>query len=129
MIFTAYGHKNILANHKTTIEFTKDSFVTETGDCILGVNADFSLEEIKAWTKGKNKVKVTLEVDGIKEELEGEVNQEFNDNKEIVFRMGVHKSPRTLITNATKSAKYLNRTLVEKMKVENNKMTVTLQFL
>ena len=27
--FTCYGHKNITAKHKTTLEFTKDSEFTE----------------------------------------------------------------------------------------------------
>ena len=41
--FTAYGHKNILATHKTTIEFTKDKELSLKGNCIVGVRADFDL--------------------------------------------------------------------------------------
>ena len=41
LTFLAFGHKNITANHKTTLEFTKENSVTKKGDCIIGVNSDF----------------------------------------------------------------------------------------
>ena len=53
MEFFIYGHENISAKHKTTIEFTKDKEVSRKGDCILGVNADFSFSEIKRLLKKK----------------------------------------------------------------------------
>lgn len=33
------GHKNIRSNHQKTIEITKDSHLTPSGDCIIGINA------------------------------------------------------------------------------------------
>ncbi len=39
--FTAQGHPNILATHKTTLEITKDTEVTGEGGCIIAVKADF----------------------------------------------------------------------------------------
>ena len=33
--FNIFGHPNILCNHKNTLEFTKQDFVTKKGDCIL----------------------------------------------------------------------------------------------
>ncbi len=41
--FTAWGHENITANHKRTLEFTKDNELSLEGDCILGVSANFSI--------------------------------------------------------------------------------------
>ena len=49
--FTCYGHENIKAKHKTTLEFTKDTEMGLKGDCIVGVNADFSLDKLKKLTK------------------------------------------------------------------------------
>ena len=45
--FTCYGHENITAKHKTTLEFTKDKDLSLKGDCIVGVNADFDINKIK----------------------------------------------------------------------------------
>ncbi|HIG98004.1 TPA: DUF371 domain-containing protein, partial [Candidatus Woesearchaeota archaeon] len=42
-IFTAHGHPNILATHRTTLEITKDSELTTRGNCVVAVAADFSL--------------------------------------------------------------------------------------
>jgi hypothetical protein len=36
----AVGHPNVLATHEKTIEITKEDFLTPTGDCIIGINAD-----------------------------------------------------------------------------------------
>ena len=33
------GHKNILSLHKKTIEITKDSKLSVSGDCIVGTNS------------------------------------------------------------------------------------------
>ena len=43
MKFRIYGHKNMLAIHKNTLEFTKDKELTKRGDCIVGVNSDFKI--------------------------------------------------------------------------------------
>ena len=63
MKFTAYGHPNITARHKTTLEFTKDKELSLRGDCIVGVKADFSLSEIKKFIKSlkTNKIKIIIE--------------------------------------------------------------------
>ena len=38
----AFGHKNIQATHPTTLMFTKEKNLTETGDCIIATAADKS---------------------------------------------------------------------------------------
>ena len=43
---TAFGHPNIVANHKTTLEFTKEKHLSPKGDCIVGINANKSIKEI-----------------------------------------------------------------------------------
>ena len=61
--FHAYGHPNILATHKTTLEFTKDSELSLKGDCIVGVKADFDLNEIKKFVKNlkSNQIKIIIQ--------------------------------------------------------------------
>jgi hypothetical protein len=52
MELTALGHKNVLATHKTTLEFTKDDYLTKKGDCILAIN----LDKIPKAMQGKIKI-------------------------------------------------------------------------
>ncbi len=125
--FNAFGHKNIKAAHKNTIEFTKDSHLTPQGDCILGINSDFNLKEIKDFIKGKTKLKLKIKAGNISDELEFIPNPKFNDSKELVIRLGEFQSERTLGTRATKAAKHIKRALVEKLKQDGIKIRAILQ--
>lgn len=119
--FKAYGHPNILATHKTTLEITKDKELSKKGTCIIGVNSDFSLEEIKKFLKFK-KIKLVIEVDGIKEEILAEINPEFNDNKEIVIRKGDFCSERTLGIKADKASFDINSDLIRKIQRQEKQL-------
>src|SRR3989338_276276 len=129
--FTAYGHKNILATHKTTIEFTKDRELSLRGNCILGVNADFNLIELKKSMKTiinesksiKNKIKIIINTGDISDEIAAELNPDFDDDEEIVIRMGEFKSKRTLGVRADKAAVHVKRELIEKLKNHNQKFS------
>ncbi|HIP75502.1 MAG TPA: DUF371 domain-containing protein, partial [Thermococcus paralvinellae] len=39
-IIHCYGHENIKATHKSTLEITKEDFLTPRGDCIICIKAD-----------------------------------------------------------------------------------------
>lgn len=125
--FNTYGHRNIRATHKNTIEFTKEKELSIKGDCILGVNADFDLKKIKGFIKDKKKLKLKIIVDDVSDELEFVPNQNFNDNKEMVLRLGEFKSERTLGIRAEKAAKHIKRQIVEKMKEHRKKMVVVIR--
>ncbi len=124
-IFTCTGHQNILATHKTTLEFTKDNFLTKKGDCIVGINADFDLEKIKEFLKF-DKIKIIIKVDDLEETITCTPNKDFDDDKEIVIRLGEHNSKRTLGIGADKAAVHLNRELVEKIKTKQQKLEITI---
>ena len=116
MIFCIHGHPNILATHKNTIEFTKDSNLTRKGDCILGVEADFDVDELRGIVKEFSKVKIILKVGNLKEEIISSVNKDFNDGHEIVIRKSEYCSNRTLAIRADKAAADIDRRLVELLK-------------
>ena len=126
MQFTAHGHKNILATHKTTIEFTKDKDLTKDGNCIVGVGANFNSEEIKPLLKS-DRIKITIKAGDSKEEIIAKPNKGFNSEKEMVIRFGDFLSARTLAINADKSAKYLDRRLIEKLKNPEQKIVVVIE--
>ena len=124
--FTAYGHKNITAKHKTTLEFTKDKELTERGDCIIGVNSDFSLNSIRKFIKNKQKIRIRIKVNELCEEITAEINKDFNDDKEIVVRRSEFNSKRTLGIKSDKACIDLKKEFIELIKNPNQKLIISL---
>ncbi|MBU0979573.1 MAG: DUF371 domain-containing protein [Nanoarchaeota archaeon] len=101
MRFSFYGHPNIKADHKTTLEITKDADVTERGDCIIGVKADIDTSLLRGLT---GKRELVLKVNGMEDRIEFEANPGFNDAEELVIRKSDFLCNRTLGINADKAA-------------------------
>ena len=148
--FTCYGHENVTAKHKTTLEFTKDEELSLEGDCIVGVKADFSFDSLKKFinkTPNQHK-KITITIKTIKkdennnnkiknkdkikklieEKITAEINPEFNSDNEIVIRKTNFLSERTFAIKADKSSSELNRNLIDFLKDKTNKVMVVLEF-
>ena len=125
--FKVWGHKNLLGKHKNTLEFTKDKELSLKGDCIIGVGADFDLVKLKKFLAKTEKIKMTLTVNKLTEEILFEVNHHFNDAHEIVIRLGEFKSNRTLGTHASKSAKMINRKIIKLMQNPKQRMVIKLE--
>lgn len=125
--FTASGHPNILATHRSTIEITKDSELSKKGDCIVAVGADFSLLEIRQIIGISEKIRLTIAVAGIEEGITAVANRNFSSDHEIVLRTGGFLSERTLGTRADRAAADLSRILVSKLAAAaSEKVEVTL---
>jgi uncharacterized protein len=115
MLFNIFGHPNIKATHRNTIEFTRDTSLSEEGDCIIGVGADFRPDELKEILKF-SRIQITISVDNLKEEIKALVNKEFDDAHEIVIRRSEFASKRTLGIRADRAAIDFDRKLVETLK-------------
>ena len=124
--FNTFGHENIRASHKNTIEFTREKSLTPQGDCILGVGSDFDAKKISEFIKNKPKITVKIKVDNISDEFECIPNPKFSSKIEMVFRLGEFASERTLGLRATKACKHIKREIAEKMKQPGKKMVVTI---
>ncbi|MDK2850110.1 MAG: uncharacterized protein PWR32_777 [Candidatus Woesearchaeota archaeon] len=118
-----FGHKNILGLHFNTFEFTKDSFVTKKGDCIIGVNSEFDFSNLTQFLDNQKKVKVKglivvyLNGQRFEDTFEGLLNKNFDINsRELVFRKSDFDSKRTLVVRCNKSAKQLNRRMIDALK-------------
>jgi len=123
IVFFCSGHPSITGTHKTTLEFTKDDSVTEEGDCIIGVSADFSsvlLKQCLIW----DEILVTIEVDGLKEQVIAKTNLDFSSETEIVIRKGDFVSERTLGINADKASSDIDREIIERLKNSKAKITI-----
>ena len=129
--FYAYSHPNILATHKTTLEFTKDKEVSLKGDCIVGIKADFELRKLKEFIKNSksNKITITIEATNskkIKEIISAELNPNFDSNKELVIRKTDFVSERTFAIKANKSSFDLKRDLVSFLREKDNRVNVVI---
>jgi hypothetical protein len=124
MRFTAYGHPNLRASHKLTLEFTKDAELTPKGDCIIGVNADFRLEELKKLLYHP-RLKMIIRLDNEEKTLSFKTNPNFCSDHDIVIRLGTFLSDRTLGTEADLAARNFS-SWVPKLKNPNQKIIVEL---
>ncbi len=122
--FTSWGHESITAKHKRTIEFTKESELSLDADCILGVNSNFSIYDLKELIKEGNKLKMTINVDYISDEIIFEANPNFNDEKEIVIRIGDFSSERTLGIKADKACSDLKKELIDRLNNPDQRIDV-----
>ncbi|MET1124356.1 MAG: DUF371 domain-containing protein [Archaeoglobaceae archaeon] len=123
-VVTARGHENVRAEHKTTLEVTKEKHLTPRGDCIIGVEASASASELPEWLKehlrsgGKILVRLKLPEHGLEEEFTalGDRRMTFSHRTDVVFRKSNYVCGRTVGVKATKAARDLNREIVELLK-------------
>ncbi|MHA1685117.1 MAG: DUF371 domain-containing protein [Candidatus Heimdallarchaeaceae archaeon] len=131
---TCKGHENILALHPSTIEITREHFLTLRGDCIIGINAtlapkDFPQDIKKLISQPNSKIKVSLITPEIVEVIEGygHPNLTLTDSTSFVIRRSSYVCGRTLMINANKAAKDISRTLVNYLKSSDAKMKILIE--
>lgn len=132
-VFHAFGHENVRATHRSTLEFTKDTHLSRMGDCILAVAAEKGLlelsEEFKEGLRQPNaKLAITIEADGVTEEIHahGSPNLLLTHSSDMVVRKSSHVDNRTLAVGADKAACDLSRTLVKRLRDSEQKAKITL---
>ncbi len=121
--FNAYGHQNIMGEHKTTVELTSEDYLSPRGTCIIGVRTDLTLNELDAEFKrlallGTTTIVLKMSVDGLVEEVTGTGGPGlmYSDPISMVARTSSYECGRTLMINADKAASDLSRTFVGKLK-------------
>ncbi len=117
-----FGHENIRSNHTKTIEITKDSHLTPRGDCIIGVNANFSCATLPEKLKDKLKNSETnihflIKVGDDEFTLEGKgnANLTLTHNEDIVLRKSDFTCPRTLSVKCDKASNLVPREMISKL--------------
>lgn len=133
VVFTAYGHENIVATHRTTFEITKETALTRQGDCIIATKATRAAVNLppkfkQAARKEGARITVTIETDGLKEvtKAKGSPQLTFTHFTDLVVRKSSYVCGRTLAIGADKAAKDFSRKLVEKVQDPNQEITITL---
>ena len=126
LVIKAKGNKLIKATHKSTLEITKDSFLTERGDCIIGISSNYSVKDLPGDLKdhllNEGKIKITIKVDDLIDDIiaYGSKRLLLTNDKSIVIRKSNYIDDRTLAINSNKSAIDIDRKLIERLKNEKN---------
>jgi len=132
-IILAYGHKNIQATHKSTLEITKENQLSKKGNCIIAVSTDKALADLSSEFKEnllKESAKTIMLIEA------GEVVEVVNafgsprlilaHPTDMVVRKSSYICSRTLAIKADKAACDLSRKLVKKLRDPKQKVKITL---
>lgn len=120
-----FGHKNIRALHKTTLEITKEENLTPKGDCIIGVAASAAVSDFPSWLKsdikGGKKLTFTIIVNKSEFSFDGYGSHflSLSDPIELVIRKSDYISARTAAIKSNASAVDIPRDIIKKLKEEN----------
>jgi hypothetical protein len=130
---TFYGHKNIRSNHQRTIEITKESHLTPSGDCIIGVNASASCADLPYSLKKKlqtpnSKILCSIKVDNHEFHVEGMGNENLilTHMEDIVIRKSDFVCPRTLAIKCDKASDLIPREMISLLQNPKTKGTFTI---
>jgi hypothetical protein len=132
-IILVYGHENIQATHKSTLEITKELQLSKKGDCIIGVSADkgiadLSLEFKESLRKKNAKMTMLIEAGEAAEVVNGFGSPRLilAHPTDMVVRKSSHVCSRTLAIQTDKAACDLSRKLVEKLRNPEQIVKITL---
>ena len=117
------GHPMVRASHPTTIEVTTEDYLTESGDCIIGVGgskgcAGLSVEVKVGLKKRGSWVRVTFVVGGKQfvVRASGDPRLELTDPHDMVIRKSDFVNGRTLAVRADSSSRAIPREMVRLLK-------------
>jgi Uncharacterized protein conserved in archaea len=134
--FYAYGHEKIKSTHKTTLEITKEDYLTEKGDCIVAIKSEKSCADLNndlknAIRKDGSKVLIKLVVGNEIETVEayGSKKLILNNSTSIVIRKSEYIDDRTLAIRSNKSANDLRRDFIDLLKDNNVKIKIVIEVL
>jgi hypothetical protein len=124
--FKAFGHENVIGEHKTTVELTSERHLTKQGTCLMGVRADITLNQLDSKIKklalsSNTKIVLRMSVDGLTEEVTGTGSPglTYTDPISMVTRTSTFVCGRTLMVSADKAASDLNRDFVDRLKASS----------
>ena len=116
----AKGHENVLSLHKSTFEITKDKDLSLSGDCIIGLDIDKSMEDFPEEFKemlanDDTKVIVELKTPNASDTIEGYGHHDLtlSHPTDMVCRKSTFVCSRTLMIKSNKAAIDLNRDLIK----------------
>jgi len=132
-VIIAFGHENMQASHKTTLEITKEPNLSKTGNCVIAVSADKALADLSPMFKKimrKNEAKLTVLIETGRDvelvQASGNSRLVLTHPADMVIRKSDYVCSRTLAINADKAACDLPKRIVDKLKNPKQKVKITL---
>jgi len=127
----AFGHVNVSCIHNSTIEITKDNYLTNKGTCVLGIKSSKACSDLDLKLKQKiwdgAKIEVLIQVGEYHDNFYGfgskllPLSHEFD----LVFRKSDFICVRTVLINCSKASSDLNRNLVKSLISSNQEIKLT----
>jgi hypothetical protein len=132
-VILAYGHENVRATHRTTLEITKEVHLSAEGTCIVAVSANKGLADLSSefrnlMRQSNAELAVLLEagktVDLLK--ARGSSRLTLSHPTDIVIRRSQYTCDRTVAIKADKAACDLSRDVITKLRTPGQKVRITL---
>lgn len=127
----AWGHPRIRASHRTTLEITKDTHLTDAGDCIVATNAskgaaDLAPEFSRLIKNDTTRVTLTIRTASLAEAITGRGDKRLmlSHPTDLVARKSRYICPRTLMIQADRSASDLSREFVKALRDRSSRIMV-----
>ena len=124
IIFRSQGHPNLRASHKNTLEFTRDKEITTRGTCILGVDTHIDRHDLPIL---HGEIQIRLQSGEFSDELTATANPLYHTEDPFIIRRSPKRQARTFAYSASKSAKDINRDLIEALKHKGAELEVEIK--
>jgi hypothetical protein len=128
-----HGHENIQATHPTTLMITKDVHLSKTGDCIVAVATNKSLNKLSSQFKNElrklnSKLTIVIEADNLTQKITacGSPKLLLTHPTDIVIRKSNYICNRTIAIQADKASNDLPRIFIDKLRDPKQKIKITL---
>ena len=116
------GHENILSLHEKTIEITKDSELSLSGDCIIGTNSSLACMDLpekfkKRIQNSDTTIVFTIVADEHSFSIHGKGSNKLTlkHTNDIVLRKSAFTCSRTIAINCDKASDDIPRIMVKKL--------------
>jgi len=132
---TAKGHQSIRCTHTTTIELTKDTYLTKKGTCILGIEASKACFDLNPLLKKKirngEKITVIIKTGDAVESFYGfgHKNLTLLNEKDMVFRKSDFICDRTILIKCSKSSSELDRNIIKTLTNSKERFSIIFEVI
>lgn len=130
----AYGHPNITARHRTTMQITKDEEISLRADCIIGVRANKSVRDLSPELRvhllegGYVQIGVLVGVKEFRFEAEGDPRLVLTHERDAVIRRSEYIDDRTFAVRSTAAAKDIPRDLIRILRRADEPLILEISF-
>ncbi|MCY4490769.1 MAG: DUF371 domain-containing protein [Thaumarchaeota archaeon] len=129
-----FGHKNIRSNHQNTIEITRESDLTPSGDCIVGVRASSACADLpddmkKSLENPNALVSFTFTVGQYEFVVygAGHADLTLSHKEDIVLRKSNFTCPRTISVKCDKASNDIPREMIHLLQDPDTRGTLTIR--